>query len=135
MATKSNLVMAIMILTVAATILTAAGLLYFSKSKLLNAGVSAPAKVVSLTDGSGDGKAPLFEFQTRDGRTVQVQSLHFSNPPQYVAGQAVEIVYDPKDPQSAAINAFGELWGFTATLGALGGVAALAGAGMLIFLK
>lgn len=137
MATKSNLVIAIMTLTFAVTILIAAGLLYSSKSRMANGPVTQ-GKVVSLTRQDGDqarAQAPLVEFKTPKGDTVQVQSTHFTDPPSYTVGQSVEVRYDPRNPQNAAINVFVELWGLTAALGAFGGGALLVGLGLLLFLK
>jgi hypothetical protein len=137
MATKSNLVIAIMTLTFAVTILIAAGLLYSSKSRMAN-GPVVTGKVVSLTaqeSARPGAQAPLVEFKTEKGDTVQVQSTRFTEPPAYAVGQAVEVRYDPQNPQNAAINVFAELWGLTAALGAFGGFALLVGAGLLLFLK
>ncbi len=138
MATKSNLVIAVMTLTFAVTILIAAGLLFTSKSRMLSRGATVQAKVVALTPQEGSrtkAQAPLVEFKTPGGATVQVQSTNFTDPPGYQVGQTVEVRYDPQNPENAAINAFTELWGLTAALGGFGAVTFLVGLGLLYFLK
>jgi len=66
--------------------------------------------------------APVFTFQTGNvGHTVHSESG--TNPPGYVLGQVVPIVYDPTDPDHAQISTFGQKWGLDVGFG-VGGTAA-----------
>jgi Protein of unknown function (DUF3592) len=55
-------------------------------------------------DSDGGGYAPVFQFKTLGGESIQVAGIIYSNPPQYKAGQVVDVLYDPKNPQRARIN-------------------------------
>jgi hypothetical protein len=55
-------------------------------------------------DSEGGGYAPVFQFKTTSGESIQFAGLVYSNPPQFHAGQEVDILYDPKNPKRARIN-------------------------------
>ena len=88
---------------------------------LLRSGHSSTGHVVALTrqEGAagdeGDQKivvfAPVFVFTPPDGEEHTVQSRAGSNPPGYVVGQAVRVLYREGEPDSAKIATFGQMWG------------------------
>lgn len=53
---------------------------------------------------------PVLEFQSAGERKISVTSTIASNPPAYKIGEQVEIRYLTKNPQSAKINSFSEIW-------------------------
>jgi hypothetical protein len=65
---------------------------------------------------------PLVRFQTVDGRVVEFQSSHRSNPPAYYTGQAVSVLYDPEQPNSAAICGVLSIWSLPMVLSFLGAI-------------
>lgn len=82
-------------------------------------------------DDGGYLYAPLVRFETTDGNTVEFQSSLRSNPPAYRTGQTVSILYDPEDPQSAAIRGVLSLWLTSMILGIVGFMFTAIGAGMI----
>ena len=62
------------------------------------------------SDNTGYLFAPLVRFQTAERRTIEFQSSLRTNPPAYRAGQVVPVLYDPDEPQSAAIRGVLSLW-------------------------
>jgi hypothetical protein len=64
--------------------------------------------------------APLVRFQTRDGKTVEFQSTFRSNPPAYSTGQNVTVLYDPAEPNAAAVSGLFSIWGFSIILALVG---------------
>jgi hypothetical protein len=69
--------------------------------------------------------APVFSFVTSDGRTMTVTSRSSSSPPEFRAGEAVLVLYDPRHPQNARIDTFWQIWGAETITGGLGAVACL----------
>lgn len=47
---------------------------------------------------------PELEFQTKDGRTIQVIHSTGSNPPRYKVGDKVEIYYSPELPENIMLE-------------------------------
>jgi hypothetical protein len=82
-------------------------------------------------DDGGYMYAPLVRFETIDGRTVEFQSSLRSNPPGYRTGQTVSVLYDPDDPQSAAIRGLVSLWLTSIVLGFIGSAFLAVGTGMI----
>jgi len=85
---------------------------------------SAPGIVVRMEEVSGlddDGTVyePVVNFTTATGQETTLTG-YGSNPPSYEAGEAVQVLYDPRDPGAARINDFWSLWGASAGLAALG---------------
>lgn len=73
--------------------------------------------------------APEFTFTGVDGKSYTVTSSTSSDPPAFAEGQTVRVLYDPRDPGSARIDTFGQIWGLAVGFGiaglacfALGGV-------------
>jgi hypothetical protein len=75
-------------------------------------------------DSDGVSYAPVFQFKTLSGESIQVAEMVYSNPPQFHAGQVVDILYDPQNPKRARINKGSNLY-FVPLL--------LAGMGLLFF--
>lgn len=86
----------------------------------------------SGTDSSGNPTIyfyPVVEFTAADGRAVRYQSSVGSSRPSQQVGQAVEIVYNPANPQDARVNSFTEVWLWPVVLLGMGAVFVLAGVG------
>jgi len=84
--------------------------------------------------GSGRGSyAPVVEFKTESGETIEFVSTTSSNPPSFRKGERVEVVYDPWSPQDAKINSFFSLWGTPLILGFLGFVFSFFGLGWFTY--
>lgn len=75
---------------------------------------------------------PVVEFALADGQQIRFESQVGSSWPRFRVGQAVEVLYDPRNPQKAQINRFWELWLFPVVFGGLGAVFFLIGAGSLL---
>lgn len=59
---------------------------------------------------AGEGRqSPKVEF-TVDAKRISFTSRVSSNPPNFVVGEDVRVVYRPEDPTRARIDSFGELW-------------------------
>lgn len=70
--------------------------------------------VVEMEESSdGDGGccvySPIIEFSA-DGQTYSFEGGTASDPPQYVVGEEVSILYDPANPGTAQINKWTERW-------------------------
>ncbi|HLP90335.1 MAG TPA: DUF3592 domain-containing protein [Nostocaceae cyanobacterium] len=76
---------------------------------------------------------PLIKFTTKEGEPTKFESSSGSNPPAYTKGQQIDILYNPQDPQSAMINSWWDIWGFSIITTSLGSVFALSGGGLIIF--
>jgi hypothetical protein len=83
-------------------------------------------------DDGGYMFAPLVRFETTDGNTVEFQSSFRSNPPAHRTGQTVSVLYDPDDPQSAAIRGVISLWLNSIVLGFIGSMFLAIGTGMIV---
>lgn len=55
-------------------------------------------------DSEGGGYAPVFQFKTLNGESIQFAGMVYSNPPQFKDGQIIDVLYDPQNPQRARIN-------------------------------
>jgi Protein of unknown function (DUF3592) len=96
----------------------------------------AEGKVIEMVrirdrDDGGYMYAPLVRFQTTDGSTLEFESSLRSNPPGYRTGQTVSVLYDPDEPQSAAIRGVFSLWLTSMILGFVGFMFTAIGAGMV----
>ena len=68
---------------------------------------STAGTVIAMSPGST--QSPTVEYFVDNCRFVHKSNVS-SSPPRYSIGDAVELVYDPDDPQSAAINSFVQRW-------------------------
>jgi len=76
--------------------------------------------------------APVVRFETEEGETVEFTSNTSSEPPSYVKGERVEILYRPLAPHDARINDFGSLWASPLMFGTAGSIFFLIGAGVIV---
>ncbi|MBD2596190.1 DUF3592 domain-containing protein [Nostoc spongiaeforme FACHB-130] len=53
---------------------------------------------------------PVIKFTANSGKVVEFEAGSGSNPPAYSPGQQVEILYNPQEPESAAIHSWFDLW-------------------------
>jgi hypothetical protein len=74
---------------------------------------------------------PVVKFTTKLGEPTTFESNAGSNPPSFTKGQQVEVLYDPKNPKSAMINTWFDIWGFSAILTGVGSTFVLSGGGVI----
>ena len=77
-------------------------------------------RMVSSSGSDGISYAPVFQFKSINGATIEVAEKLYSNPPQFKTGQEVDILYDPQDPQHARVNKGFNLYFTPALLGGMG---------------
>lgn len=91
----------------------------------------APALVVDTVEQAGDEDTvfsyPVVAFTDRDGQSHTVQVPEGSSPPEWSAGDAVTVLYDPANPQSARIDS----WSSTLLLWLLPAITGIAGTAFL----
>lgn len=68
----------------------------------------------------GGGYSPVYQFRTITGQTVEVQDGLSSNPPMFTEGQAIDVLYDPANPQKARIKRWMSLYFLPVFLGGMG---------------
>ena len=112
----------------------------WSTQKWIDRTDEVEGKVVEMVrirdrDDGGYMYAPFVRFQTIEGRTVEFQSTLSSNPPGYRTGQTVSVLYDPDDPQSAAIRGVFSLWLTSIVLGFIGSAFLAVGTGMIVICR
>ena len=87
--------------------------------------------VVETVEQAGDEDTvfsyPVVAFTDRDGQSHTVQVPEGSSPPEWSAGDAVTVLYDPANPQSARIDS----WSSTLLLWLLPGITGIAGIAFL----
>jgi len=89
-----------------------AGLSYKYFNLQLN-GKQTQGQVVGLSescDDDGCTYAPVVSFETRDGSTIYYRSNYFSGPPAYEVGERVTVIFDPENPEKAAIKGEGSVF-------------------------
>ncbi|MGC8548385.1 MAG: DUF3592 domain-containing protein [Acidobacteriaceae bacterium] len=71
-------------------------------------------KLIVRTDSHGElSYTPVFEFTTRHGGTYATVTSFASNPPLYVVGQKIPVLYEPGRPETASPDSFWILWFFS----------------------
>lgn len=60
------------------------------------------------------------KFNTAEGSSVTFRTSVGTNPPAFEVGESTKVYYDPKDPQSAQVNTFFQLWFLPILLGFIG---------------
>jgi hypothetical protein len=121
--------------TIGRTIFLAVGLLLLAAGAFvlwdswnwLDNSVEAQGSVIEMVrirdrDSGSVSYAPLVNFRTADGRTVEFQSAVSSNPPAYTVGETVRVLYDPDRPASAAVAGMFSIWGTAIIVGIIGAV-------------
>ena len=53
---------------------------------------------------------PVYTFTTEDGQELTQEDKLGSNPPAFIVGQEVQVLYSPRNPQSAKIKTFSGLY-------------------------
>lgn len=110
-----------------------AGYSYYTTNQFIEQSLKTEGIVVDLvrsrsssrTSGSNRrktsrGYAPVVEFTTESGDTIEFVSSTSSNPPKFSEGELVEVFYDPRSPRKAKINSFLTLWAGTIIVGLMG---------------
>ncbi len=64
--------------------------------------------------------APVFQFTTIQGQSIEVEEKVYSSPPQCSQGQVVDILYDPQDPSRARVKKWSSLYFVPLLLGGMG---------------
>lgn len=116
--------------------LTSAGLLYQNTQQFLYDAYLAKGIVVSFEESSttsGVTFHPVVQYEDTKGRNIEFISSSGSNPPTYVQGEEVEVLYVPGPQREAQINHFFSLWGAVLILAGLGATFFLAGSGMMVY--
>jgi Protein of unknown function (DUF3592) len=77
--------------------------------KLENEGITTTGMVVRLEESdSAEGGccvySPVIEFTASDDQKYSFEGDTASDPPAYDVGEQVNVIYDPKDPDTAQIN-------------------------------
>lgn len=85
--------------------------------KLENEGITTTGMVVRLEESdSAEGGccvySPVIEFTASDDQKYSFEGDTASDPPAYDVGEQVNVIYDPKDPDTAQINKWTERWLF-----------------------
>ena len=84
----------------------------------MEAGISTHGQIVEVEGiGGPDGGAfyPVFEYQTEEGILLRDRGVGSSHPlynvhKVYPVGTRVPVIYDPKNPGNAKIDAFMQTW-------------------------
>lgn len=101
---------------------------------LLRSSATVFGTIVALTENrerDENSYFPKIEFRTHSGRGITFQSAMGSSAAAKRVGDSVTVRYRLDQPHVAEVDAFLPLWGLTLLFGALGGVFALVGAGIL----
>jgi hypothetical protein len=53
---------------------------------------------------------PEIKFIDKTGRSIEFYSNYSSNPPDYVKGDKVNLLYDPQNPRNAKVVSFTTIW-------------------------
>lgn len=86
-------------------------------------------------DGKRTYYSPVIEFKDAGGLDRKFYSSVGSYPPSHHVGESVALIYDPADPNNAAIDSFFYKWLLPAATGATGTIYLLLGIAGLVFLK
>jgi hypothetical protein len=111
-----------LLLLISMTIL-AAGLAYslYTWSWLNRSEHTTGVVVEMIDDSEGGGEAPRVEYVVND-RTYEYQSSTYRTFGPYRVGSEVPILYDPRQPGRAKMDAFSEIWLFPLLLTASGAI-------------
>ena len=76
-------------------------------------GEQTQGQVVGLSeqcDDDGCSYAPVVSFETREGATTSYRSNYYSSPPAYDVGERVTVLFDPENPENAAVKGEGSVF-------------------------
>ena len=76
--------------------------------------------------------APVFQFTTIQGQSIEVEEKVYSSPPQFSQGQVVDILYNPQDPSRARVKKWSSLYFVPLLLGGMG--IAFGGIGIILLI-
>ena len=99
--------------------LVALGVWVSFKRARLSKWISTEGEVVEIriAPRSSSTRAPVVSFQAADGRRFVHRSTSHTSPSPYRVGDQVPGLYDPQDPNRAAVAHFGQLWGLEFVIG------------------
>lgn len=126
--------------TVGVGMLVGSFFVFSNTSSFIRRAVEAEGKVIDLersrsSSSSGSSSStmyrPVVEFTTATGKRIEFISSVGSSPPSHRVGEAVTVLYNPADPQSARIKSFFQLWFGFLIVSFLGLVFAAIGLGMI----
>jgi hypothetical protein len=115
--------------------LVASFFVFSNTTSFIGRAVEANGKVTDLersrSSNSSTTYRPVVEFTTATGKRIEFVSSVGSSPPSHRVGEAVKVLYNPADPQSARIKSFFQLWFGFLMVFVLGLVFAAVGLGMI----
>ena len=83
----------------------------------------AKGKVIQLVyfpGENGGGYAPMYQFRTGDGKSIEVLDELSTNPPQFQVGQEIDVLYESRNPEKARINKWLYLYSVPLGVGGMG---------------
>ena len=92
------------------------------RAALIYSGLRADGTVVAKRS-SGSSRvtyAPVFQFTANDGRAYIVNADVYGQESAFRFGQHVPVLYQPRHPEAARIDAFAQLWTFPLVVGVVG---------------
>jgi len=87
--------------------------LFINTNNFLSHAFHAQGTVIALLQHSDDQSNtyyPEILFTDKNGRSIDFYSNYSSNPPEYVKGDKVNLLYDPQNPRNAKVDSFTTLW-------------------------
>lgn len=139
MATREKIIkwLAILLLVLSAICLSISAGSYFYLHNRYKTYLPAQGTVVELVrrDGKRTYYSPVIDFKDAGGADRKFYSSVGSYPPSHHVGDSVALIYDPANPNKAAIDGFFYKWLLPAATGAIGAIYLLLGIAGLVFLK
>jgi hypothetical protein len=84
------------------------GVILFIRTRIsISKAQKAKGKVIQsvyFPDENGGGYAPMYQFRTLDGKSIEILDDLSSNPPRFQVGQEIDILYESANPEKARIN-------------------------------
>ena len=117
--------------------LTGAGLLYQNAQHFLYQAYKTQGQVVAFEQNTLGGSVsyrPVVSYQDANGNAHQFTSSVGDNPPAYLIGENVELLYVPGNKPNAKLNHFYALWGNVVLSVSFGAVFFLAGLAITAYL-
>jgi hypothetical protein len=125
--------------TVGIALLLTSFFVFFNTTSFIRRAVEADGRVTDLersrsssSSGSSTTYRPVVQFTTATGKQIEFVSSVGSSPPSHRVGEAVRVLYNPADPQSARIKSFFQLWFGFLIVFVLGLVFTAVGLGMIV---
>ncbi len=101
------------------------GVLLTSSWDLLASGARAEGRVIDLEyrrSDDGGSYYPVVRFRSAGGEEITLRSRVGTSPPAFSEGEAVTVLYDPRDPYAGKIDSFSQLWFGPLMLGLMGSI-------------